>query len=335
MSETPTHDQATQTADASPDLGSLSFSDYEKARRGESLPVSDAPHSARADQTAAQKKSENSEHSETEVEAESQDLDADDSQDDSESKDDGDKQPGKQKKSGWARRVEKLVGQREAEKKRADALEARLAALEAAGGQKPKPESKNDSQDGKPSPESFETHAEYVEALTDWKLEQKDKAKAKADAEAKFKADQESLHKSHAERVKAFAKENKDYAEVVAEADTYLPEAAIKAILKSEVGPALIYELAKNPDEAERIAQLEPELAAKEIGKLEAKIEAKAKSASDAEKKPEPKKLTQAPKPIEPVGKGKGVVAKSIDDPDISFADYEKLRREQMKRKHG
>jgi hypothetical protein len=326
------NEQSAQTqAPETKSMEELSFSEYEAVRRGGDLPVKQKP-SALAN-PAEQKKAEDSETSENDTDAEA--SESDDESDELEAKDDDESAEGKpKKKKGWSRRVEKLVAQREAERKRAEALEARLAALEAAGGSKHQ-ESKADAKaslDGEPNASDFETHSEYVKAVVKWDREEAEKSAKEQAQKAKLEADQKALMKAHADRVKAFADKTEDYALVVADADIVLPDAAVEAILQSDVGPALIYELAKNRKEAERIAALSPGMAAREIGKLEAKLEAKA---SD-QKNPEPKNtITKAPKPIEPVGGGKGAVTKSLDDPDLSFAEYERMRREQLKRKGG
>jgi len=85
--------------------------------------------------------------------------------------------------------------------------------------------------------------------------------------------------------------------------------------------------LAKDKAEFDRINSLNPIAAAKEFGKIESKISAN----SSEEKKPEPKKITKAPQPIVPVGSKGGSASKSIDDPNISQKEYERLRREQMR----
>ena len=111
--------------------------------------------------------------------------------------------------------------------------------------------------------------------------------------------------------------------EVAVEVPHYVSE----LFITSEHGPALMYELAKNTKELERISKLSPIQAALEIGKLEAKITSSSKSAAPSVEK----KATKAPAPIDPVGGKGGSVKKSLSDPNLSQAEYEKLRREQMK----
>lgn len=321
----------TQTNDTSPatpetqDLGALSFVDYQRVRRGEAavekVQSKSAPESKDAEQnkvTASDTVNEEDDESGEESEGDGDELDSKGSETD---------QP--RKKSGSQRRKERA--------ERAEAEVSRLqrvieeTALKGAGAPKSelKIETTKADEAGKPDPDKFETHAEYVEALTDWKIDQKDKAKAEESRKSEIEAGFKTLMESHYEREKAFLKKTPDYTKTMKEAGLLKDASAAvsECITSSEIGPEIMYELAKNKAEYERINKLPPLAAARAIGKIEARL-------SEAEK-PEQKKTTSAPKPIEPVGSGKGHVEKSISDPNLSFADYERIRREQTKRKRG
>lgn len=235
-------------------------------------------------------------------------------------------------KSGFQRRIDKLNArhadaQRELEYWKREALQK--------GATAPKPETKVDQKpaagDEKPNPNDFDSHEEYVDALTDWKLTQKLKERDQSAEKARAQTEQEKAEKAHLDRVKAFKEKNADFDDVVSELEGKPISAAVEAILvSSEQGPELLYELAKHPEEFERINSLGWLAAAREIGKLESKL------ATSTPAPKEPKKITQAPKPIEPVGKGSsGPVSKDPSDPDLSQADYERIRREQMRRKRA
>jgi hypothetical protein len=96
-------------------------------------------------------------------------------------------------------------------------------------------------------------------------------------------------------------------------------------LVQSENGPELMYELAKNREAFERINKLTPLAAARELGKFEAQFKK-----ANSNEKPE-KKITKAPPPIAPVGKRATAVKKDIYDKDLSFADYERIREEQLR----
>jgi hypothetical protein len=180
---------------------------------------------------------------------------------------------------------------------------------------------------GKPSPDSFETHAEYVEALTDWKIEERERVARETAARSKLETEQKSLMSAHSERVKSFAEKTEDFQDVLRSVDDVrISPTVAELLVSSDNGPELMYELAKNRAEYERINALNPLAAARELGKLDAKLAAIKAPASEPK---EPKTITKAPKPIAPVsGKG-GVVEKSIHDPNLSQREYEALRAKQ------
>lgn len=227
------------------------------------------------------------------------------------------------KKSGSQRRKERAE-RAEAEVTRLQQLMEQMA-LKGAGESKTEP-AKPTLVEGKPNPDSFETHSEYVEALTDWKIEQKEKARVFEQNKNALKTEHEKALQTYDERVKSFSEKNADFSDVMAEVDDIQVSPIVQEIIvTSENGPALAYELAKNRAELERICKLTPIAAARELGKLEAKVA----STSD-EKKPEPKKITKAPTPIAPVGSKGGHVEKRLDDPSLSQREYEAIRRKQM-----
>jgi hypothetical protein len=325
------------TTESAPDLGSLSFTEYQRVRRGGEMPASPAKESApAAEKSQPVQKKESPESDTEELEAKESDSEDESATDQDESKDDGKEKP--KKKGGFQRRIDKLNAARSAAQQEAEYWKRR--ALE--GSEAPKTEKKSDtqgsktaSQEGKPNPDQFETHSEYVEALTDWKTEQKLQEREQRAEKSKLEQDQKQKLEGHSKRVQSFAEKTEDFFDVIeAVDDVPVSPTLSEVILSSENGPELMYELAKNRKEYERINSLGPIAAAREIGKLEHQIAARASSATE-EKKTETKKITQAPKPIEPVGRSPGKVSRSLDDPDLSFTEYEKLRRDQMRRKRG
>jgi hypothetical protein len=137
-------------------------------------------------------------------------------------------------------------------------------------------------------------------------------------------AEREKIQSAHVERVKSFVETHDDFEELMQDLDGIpVPAAIHEGIVTSEHGPALMYELAKNPEEFKRICALPPIAAARALGLLEAKL------ASAPEAKPEPKKTTKAPEPIAPVSSKGASREKTIFDPDLTQAEYERLRAKQ------
>jgi hypothetical protein len=324
-----TTESATQTP-AVKAPSEMSFSEYERHRRGEVIQAEAAkPAAPAADKAPEQKESTESAPAETDSAENEQSEESGDAEgDELDAKTDDTENAKPKKKGGFQRRIDKLNARVAEERAAREAIERKLAAIEAAG--KPADVTKTAPQAGKPKPEDFEAHADYVEALTDWKLEQRE-AKSKAESE---KAKLEQTHKqtldAHFERERAFSEKTSDYKETIEEIiDLPFSSAVQDAITRSAIGPELLYELGKNQKEAERIARLSAGEAYKAIGKLEAKIELRASEA----KKPEPKKITQAPKPIEPVGRSASPVSK--DPEKMTFSEYEAYRREQLRKKRA
>lgn len=277
--------------------------------------------SAPAASAAEQIESTESDTEETEAK-ESDDSEAETSDEDVETKDsEGDKP---KKKSGSQRRKERAE-RAEAEVTRLQRLVEEMA-LKGAGDSKSETRVEPKTADGKPNPDTFDTHAEYVEALTDWKIEQRAKAEKEIQHRSQLKTEQEKAIEAHVIRVKLFAEKKKDFQDVLESVDDVPVSPTVEGeILSSENGPEIMYELAKDRAEFERINKLPPLAAARAIGKIEARL---AVQASD-DKKQEPKKITKAPKPIDPVGGKSGSGEKSIFDPDISQAEYERIRAKQ------
>jgi len=299
---------------------SLSFSDFQKLRRGEKVEVTSAPV-----EKPEQKETKDSEP----LEAEARDNEVD--SDESDEAEESGKDKGK-KKGGFQRKIDKMTARQKAAEQEIEYWKSQ--ALKAPNDQKkeePAKQAVTKSDDAEPSPDDFETHKEYINALTDWKLDQREK-KAKIEADKKnFLSEQEKVFKAYHERKNAFAKTVDDFDEVLDDAkDVPITPAIQAAILESDFGPQVAYELAKNRAEFERIVKLGPLSAAREIGKIEARIALKA---SEQKETKETKKTTSAPKPIEPVGGTKGTALRQLDDPELTFVEYVERRRAQMKRR--
>jgi hypothetical protein len=329
--ETPSNDVSAQPEGQNA-LGELPFSEYVKARRTGETPEAKAPSAPEAKKAPEQKKSTESDTEETEGKAE---LDAETDSDEEEVKADSEQDKDKPKKrGGFQRRIDKLNA-RVSERERELEYWKQLALKEKQGAGESKTEkveTQSVATEGKPIPDQFETHQEYVEALTEWKTEQKLKEREQRLEKSKLEAEQEKVFKSHSERVKSFAEKTEDFAEVLSDVDDIPVSPTVQQIIiTSENGPELMYELAKNREEYARICQLSPLAAAREMGRLESKL-----IKSSEESKVETKKLTSAPKPLQPVGKSSSAsISKSIDDPGLSFSEYVRIRREQQKRKRG
>lgn len=231
-------------------------------------------------------------------------------------------------KGGFQRKISKLTARVTRAEQRAAVLE-QLLAEKAAGAPKNEPAPAKPAAEGKPDPNKFDNHADWIEAVADWKAEQKLKDRDQKQEQTRIQTEQQRLVQTYQERAQAFAAKQADFNEVLAEVDG-IPLSPTVERLILESGPELAYELAQDPDEFERVNKLGPLAAAKEMGKLEARIASRASGVKNTEQK-----ITKAPAPLAPVGAGKGSVKKTIYDSNLSQREFEQLMREQRKRRQG
>jgi hypothetical protein len=193
------------------------------------------------------------------------------------------------------------------------ALEARLPPpVAATGPAPPPPPPPAEASDTAPQPETFATHADYVQAVATWAVQQHERTK---EATATATSLQTAWEAQEAQAKAKFA----DYDEVLA-ADTvrYHP-AVLQAIQTSDQGAEVAYHLATHPADAARLTALAPVAALRALGRLEAQLEAPpvAAAASPDPTPPPPPK----PRPLAPVG-GAGSGGSTVSPDQLSYEDY-------------
>lgn len=183
----------------------------------------------------------------------------------------------------------------------------------------------------KPKADDFETYEAYTEALTDWKIEQKESEKQAKAKEAQTKTEYQKTLDAHSERVAKFMEKNPSYKDVVEDfieehGDINFSFGLQQAVLTSDLSAELMNELLQNKDEVDRLNSLDLTRVAKEIAKLELRL--------NPDSSPKPVKLTKAASPMKTLNsKSNGTVKKSIFDKDIPFSEYEALRMQELKNK--
>ena len=291
------------------------FREFAKWRETGELPEQKEPETpAAADDKPPAKTAPDSETDDTQ---EAGDKD-DDSQDDA--------APAAKGKGGSRqRRIERLTRENEELKR------------QLAGGQPPpaKPQDKpsepaKPAAAGKPKLEDYQTLEAYQEALTDWKLDDRERTRKEADARTAAEEAVRTEQEKWAVKEKAARKAHDDYDGLI---DTVVIPAgpgvmaARQAMLEDEHGAELLYYLAKNPKELERIAGLPPASAVLAIGKLSAKFDT---PATETNGKP---RITGAPKPPPPSGRAGKTASDDPNDPDVQkdFPRWAKAREAQIK----
>lgn len=138
---------------------------------------------------------------------------------------------------------------------------------------------------------------------------------------------------SFASKAIEFAKTVEDYDEVVRNPSLPITPQMAEAIKDSDDGPALAYHLGKNPDIAEKIAQLPPIAAARELGKIEARLAQERERAKEARPA-----VSNAPPPPPKVEGVEPAVNIRPDDPEsdkLPMNDWLAKRNKQIAKRRG
>ena len=241
---------------------------------------------------------------------------------------------------GVDKRINELTKKwRTAERERDYEREKRLEAEEKLA----KFESTNtdDKDNPKPKRDDFDFDEDYIEALTQWTVNQTLKASAKkVEKVVKDDKEKEEITETWKDLDSAIDTGREKYADfdklVVLNKDLVLSTAVVALALDTEAPAGVLYWLAKNPDKSAEISGMSPIKAAREVTKIERevmsassqeeeekkKLEEEKKKNLEAEK-PKKKEITKAPAPITPV-KADGVIEK--DPENMTAAEYRAWR---------
>jgi hypothetical protein len=220
------------------------------------------------------------------------------------------------------KRFSELTKQRKEAEARAEEAEKRLAAIE---GKQAQPAQAQPESVQKPTPDNYKDAFEYAEALSQWSAEQ---ALLKREQEVKqkeFEAQKQKVIQTWQQKLEATIAELPDYEDMVASSNVKVNDTVRDAILESDVGPRILYELASDDDIAEKLSTMSTASALKLIGKLEAKFE-KTEEPVKAEKKTVAAK-SKAPEPIRPLRSTGGVADVGMDGNDMSYQQWKAARQ--------
>jgi len=209
----------------------------------------------------------------------------------------------------------KRAKQAEAEKQ---ALEARLQELEAKVAPAPQ-QIEQDILGEKPQASQFQDAFEYAEALAEWSAEKALVERDKQEQQRKIEIERQEVIKSWTSKLEKAKAEMPDFDEMVASSQVQVRDEVRDAILESDVGPQILYQLASDDDLAQRISTMPVNKALKELGKLEVQFERKE---APAEVKSEPVARSKAPAPIKPLTAGKGTQDVLIDGDGAFHGTY-------------
>jgi len=214
------------------------------------------------------------------------------------------------------RKIEKLERELELTK-------AQLAALQPPKPAQPEPP-KPAEPPGKPKLENFETLEAYQEALTDWKLDQREAAAKAKSAEAQ----QQTAWSSSETAARAAHADYDDIVRSVKAPEGPGVAAARQAMLEDDAGAEILYHLATHPDELDRIAALPPVRAVMAIARLSMQV---TKPPAVENGKPA---VSNAPKPPPALSRPAKTVTQNINDENFARSDFKawaKLREAQLR----
>lgn len=243
-------------------------------------------------------------------EAEDDDIDSNTDNDDNDDQnanddDEGSRQDARGKRTpqnGYERRIDRLT--------------RKVAELEASkgqrGGDQPEPPTK-------PVVTDFDTYEDFVEALTDFKADQRITA-------AEQRRDAQTAETEFQKVFKQGQKAYKDWDSVVT-ADVEVTPPMLRAIKDSDNPADIAYYLGQHPNEADRISSLPAGKQAIAIGKIDAKFDGK------QERKTNLRDVSEAPEPITPIKGARGGAEKDLDK--MSADEFIRSRNKQLRNLKG
>lgn len=167
---------------------------------------------------------------------------------------------------------------------------------------------------GKPQVDQFKDYNEYIEALTDWKLEQKEGAKRQeSETQSRQREQMEFAGKVQSRFAKA-TEQYPDFHDVIAGEGVAITMPMLDAMIESEIGDKLAYHVASDPELSQKISAMSPARQVRELLSIEAELM----------KPPTP---TRTPPPIEPNNTS---ASSSKDLKDLGYEDFVKQRRKQI-----
>lgn len=180
----------------------------------------------------------------------------------------------------------------------------------------------------KPKRADFVDEDDYLEALADWKIDQKTKAKeeeiSKKTDEDEDKKALTAIYGKIDDAIETGKEKYKDFEEVALAKDLKISTEMLEIILDVEFPSEVMYYLGKNPDLAKEISEMSVVRATRKIDAISAELKPKKEEKKDVvEKKKVEQEVTKAPPPIEPP-RQTGIA--ETDPSKMSMPEYRKWR---------
>lgn len=242
------------------------------------------------------------------------------------------------------RLAENLFNEREMYKRRAEELEKQVQQTKPK--EPPAPELK-EPQENDPKYWDANKNFKLKEFVKDSLAFENESARQKAQAERAREQEiarqktQEATEAAMRERIAKAGQKYSDWNEVVSKSEVRfrggegLENPSLRFLAKSEYGTDIAYFLAKNPKVAERIGELDPDLAVAELGKLQTQFEKPADKPAEAASKtvePAAPAAKGAPAPITPISTS-GAGSIQLDPAKMSFKELRAYERERARKR--
>lgn len=253
---------------------------------------------------------------------------------DGEEEKEGDEPPKPKRTGGFQRKIERLTRENEYLARRFHELAYQQQQRPPQQPQQPQQQPAvgiASAQDGRPRQDQFDSYDEYLDKLTDWKLEARLQQEHAAQQQRHQAAQQQERLTGWQQRVGQFKSEAPDFEDVLESVDHInLTPVLQQAIMADALGPKLAYELARRPEDFARIASLDPVGALTALGEFKARLEPAKTAAPSNGVKP----VSRAPNPIRPVGNGAGATS-TVPMDQMPLGDYIRARERQIKAARG
>lgn len=179
--------------------------------------------------------------------------------------------------------------------------------------------SAGDSAGGKPQLKDFPDYESFVEAVADWRAEQKIEARLKAETERVQKQSDEQRSQERRAYIQERVVERgaalyEDFEDVALAPDLPITEPMLLTLAESDHAAVAAYYLGQHPEEAARISKLSAPSQVRELDKLIATLT-------------KPAEPSKAPPPIKPSA-ANGSVGERLEG--ASMADFIKIRQRQI-----
>lgn len=226
----------------------------------------------------------------------------------------GDSKPGnvelKVSKNGYEKRIDRLTARNKAIETEAAELRSRLESLERG---KETPAKVSDPTE--PRAENYKTLDEWHDARFEWKKQQEARQQEQSANEEQTRETWDA-HNSRLSEARARYDDFDEVAESAAKMS--IPQSAALAIIEQDNSADVVYFLAKNPEEAQKISEMSPMKQIAAIARISDKLSSK------KEEPPKQRPTSSAPVPIKPVGSASS--GTTVDPGSMSYQDYKAAR---------